>query len=958
MLVWGVVGERWVAVAFARRNVVSAVLAMSVVLVSLVAAEPTAMATVRPYVGSVSPNTGKTAGGQRITVYGSGFTRVAWVKFGTVYGKYVHVWSSKRLQVTSPPHAAGVVNVTVHSAYGTSIIRTPDRFTFIAPPAISSIAPTSGTTAGGTRVTITGARFLRVSSVKFGTLSGTSPSVLSSTKLLVTAPAHTAGLVAVRVNTAYGTSPAVAGDRYTYVAPGVPPVSGLSAKASTATSIHLSWTNPSGVAVTGQVVRRAIGTTPPATVTSGTAGTTITGDGSTYVDSGLTPGTQYSYSVFDVTASGTSASASATATTLSPSTITGTVTAAAGGAPLAGVRVEVYQAGDGTPSSAARGSAVTGADGTYTITGVAPGLQYGVCFDASGVDGSTGYQDQCWSGVGWDGGTTPTANLFTLNPGSVTSGINAALPAGGAITGAVSASGPLAGVTVRVYEQLYESPAPIVKSAVTAADGTYEVDGLTPRSDGYIVCFEDSASSSYQPQCWNDTPWTDLNSVPSSGSHIQVTAGTTQGGINAVLVPGGNVTGTITASADGSPLAGVAVSISNSDGGTLAQATTAADGTYTLRGIPAGTTYALCAYPQGITGTSQTGYLRSCAPSSPTVVVGATTSGANVSLPSAAGISGTVTAAIGGAPLSGVQVEVSQLGLPPGLGARGFATTRGDGAYSIVGLPPLPAGQSYSIYFGGAGAAGGQSMTGYTGASQGGVSVAPGVFTTVDATLQSAGAITGTVTALDGGAPLQRVAVELFDPSGGSIATTTTDANGFYTLPALSPSTSGGYKVCFDPANAIGGSSSTGYVGNCYSNAEPWRGSVFPLGIVSVAVAAQTVTGSIDAALSTGGAISGSVTHQGNPVANAPVFWCAVGSSYCNFLVGTDANGNYKAIGLPPSTTGYTICFGPSDTSGTQSPTCYDNQAWLGAPASGPPAGTTPVPVSRGSTATGINGTL
>lgn len=972
-----------------RRNSIAAAVAACVALASLVAVEPTAVAAVGPSVGRVSANTGKTAGGQRVTLHGAGFTRVAWVKFGTAYGRAIRVLSSTQLQVTTPAHAAGVVNVTVRSAYGTSATRIQDRFTFIAPPAITSIAPTSGSTTGGARVTVVGRRFFRVSSVKFGSMSGTAVSVLSSTKLLVTAPAHAAGPVDLRVTTAYGTSSATAQDHFTFVAPGVtpaasdgpsavpsgpnpspsgpipgpgvPPVYGLAAKAATATSIRLSWTNPAGVTLAGQVVRRAIGATPPTTVNSGDAGTTISGDGSTFVDSGLQPGTQYSYSVFAVTSSGSSAGTSATATTLSPGTITGTVTSASGGAPLAGVRVEVYQSGDGTPSSAGRGSAVTGADGTYTVTGIAPGLQYGVCFDASGVGAgsSTGYQDQCWNGVAWDGGTTPTATMFTVDPGTVTSGINAALLAGGAITGDVSsASGPLAGVTVRVYEEAYGAISAIVATTTTAADGTYEVDGLTPRGYGYLVCFEDDSASSYVAQCSNNTPWTDLDYPPNPGTPVQVTAGNTQGGINAVLAQGGIVTGTITASADGTPLAGVAVSIdgsgTGSNYGAAAQSTTAADGTYTLRGIPAGTNYQVCGDPSHVTGASETGYVRSCGPSSTDVAVGETTDAGNLALSSAAGVSGTVTAAIGGAPLSGVHVVVAQPGLP-GIDER-TATTRADGTYSIVGVPPLPAGQSYVIAFYGGAADGGQSMTGYLSPPAEGLSVAPGVFTTVDETLQSAGAITGTVTALDGGAPLNRVAVELYDSSGSSIGNVWTDANGFYAYPALLPTSSGGYTVCFDPRNVVGGSSPTGYVGNCYKNVEPWLESVPPSGTTPVPVTAQAVTGSIDAALSTGGAISGTVTHQGNPVANATVFW--FGPGVHGALTSTDANGNYTAIGLPPSTTDYTICFWSWSLSGAENPTCYNNEPWSGAPNSQPPAGANPVPIIAGSTTTGVDGTL
>ncbi|MFI5709789.1 IPT/TIG domain-containing protein [Kribbella sp. NPDC051620] len=194
------------------------VTAVAVIAGLVVAAEP-AGAVATPVVRLVSPTSGKTAGGTRVTVTGTGFTRVRSVKFGVASGTSISVLSSTKLAVTAPAHSAGRVDIRVITAYGTSAIVAADRYTYVAPPAVSAISPTSGKTAAGTRVTITGARFLHVTSVKFGVASGTSISVLSSTKLAVTAPAHSAGRVDIRVITAYGTSAIVAADRYTYVAP-------------------------------------------------------------------------------------------------------------------------------------------------------------------------------------------------------------------------------------------------------------------------------------------------------------------------------------------------------------------------------------------------------------------------------------------------------------------------------------------------------------------------------------------------------------------------------------------------------------------------------------------------------------------------------------------------------------------------------------------------------------------
>src|SRR5207253_9019154 len=80
------------------------------------------------------------------------------------------------------------------------------RFTYRAPPTLTKLAPTSGPLAGGTVVTVNGTGFVAVSSVTFGGVPGTALAVSSRTALRVTAPAHAAGTVDVRVVTAYGTS--------------------------------------------------------------------------------------------------------------------------------------------------------------------------------------------------------------------------------------------------------------------------------------------------------------------------------------------------------------------------------------------------------------------------------------------------------------------------------------------------------------------------------------------------------------------------------------------------------------------------------------------------------------------------------------------------------------------------------------------------------------------------------
>ena len=106
--------------------------------------------------------------------------------------------------------------------------------------------------------------------------------------------------------------------------------------------------------------------------------------------------------------------------------------------------------------------AVTGSNGTYTLQGLSAGT-YDVCFATStyfnpnGVTGgssTTGYGNQCYNDVTWDGSASDIsgATAVHVTAGATTSSINAALPNGGVIAGTVddSSSHPLSDALVEV----------------------------------------------------------------------------------------------------------------------------------------------------------------------------------------------------------------------------------------------------------------------------------------------------------------------------------------------------------------------------------------------------------------------------------------------------------------------------------------------------------------------------
>src|SRR5665648_265731 len=96
------------------------------------------------------------------------------------------------------------------------------------------------------------------------------------------------------------------------------PVTGVKATPAT-TSIALSWTNPTTASFTGVMIRRALGNIPPTSPTAGTLVTDAAKPATTYTNTGLTAGTQYSYALFAHNATPAyAAAATVTSTTLVP----------------------------------------------------------------------------------------------------------------------------------------------------------------------------------------------------------------------------------------------------------------------------------------------------------------------------------------------------------------------------------------------------------------------------------------------------------------------------------------------------------------------------------------------------------------------------------------------------------------------------------------------------------------
>jgi hypothetical protein len=255
-----------------------------------------------PTVTGLAPTSGPAAGGTSVVITGTNFSGVSAVSFGGTASTTFTVDSATQITATAPAHAAGVVDVTVTAAGGTSTTGAGDQYTYVAAPTVTSVTPSSGTTAGGTSVVIAGTNFTGATAVSFGATAATTFTVDNAGQITATSPAHAAGTVDVRVTTTGGQSATGASDQYTYVAgPTVTSVTPSSGTTAGGTSVVIAGTNFTGAtavsfggtAATTFTVDNAgqITATSPAHA-AGTVDVTVTTTGGT---SATGAGDQYTY---------------------------------------------------------------------------------------------------------------------------------------------------------------------------------------------------------------------------------------------------------------------------------------------------------------------------------------------------------------------------------------------------------------------------------------------------------------------------------------------------------------------------------------------------------------------------------------------------------------------------------------------------------------------------------------
>ncbi len=480
----------------------------------------------------------------------------------------------------------------------------------------------------------------------------------------------------------------------------------------------------------------------------------------------------------------------------------------------------------------------------------------------------------------------------------------------GQVTGVVTASGtglPLADVSVIARDAATGS---YQGSGYTDSAGEYTIDAL--ETGLYKIEFSPSsygAAKVYMGQFYNNQPSLD------TATPINVTDSQTTPNINAVLQLGGQITGRVIAADTHNPLDDVSVYVSGRCPSWSGYASTDVNGVYTVTGVPTGNNYKVDFDPAGSSSALTREYVEQYYNNKPdwssaTLVVVTAPNVVNhidAALPRGGKITGVVTGqGSGGLP----DVAVTAEGLLH-YGYR-YVTTDATGRYTLTGLlsdtykiefAPTSYGSStayaYQYY---------SSKASWTTANTVAVT-APNVTPNINQVLPLGGHITGKVTMADTTMPIQSASISVYSSDGDSVVYASTDASGVYTTSAVP---TGIYRVRFRPSSSYRQTYTSQYYNSKYTLASA--------NVINVI--APNLVINIDAALTRGGQISGTITadNTGLPLAGEYVDVYDSTDAYVDYAT-SNSTGAYVTPALPPGD--YRVRFeGMTDCSGT----CYTGE--------------------------------
>jgi hypothetical protein len=562
--------------------------------------------------------------------------------------------------------------------------------------------------------------------------------------------------------------------------------------------------------------------------------------------------------------------------------ISGTVTGAGGGGPVAGEQVCARP----TTSSFAYPCGTTNSNGEFTIASVAAGT-YRVHFEGKGE-----YIGQWFDGVAGELEAEP----ITVAEGATTEEIDATLTVGAVVEGTVTdAESGAALEHVQVCAATITANPINNGCTVTEAGGHYRLVGI-PTGE-YKLRFEPEYLHGDRDYLTHFYP--DAANL-AEGTSLQLTDGQTTTGIDSAMQLGGTVSGKVVDEA-GEPVSGVTACVypilGNTNGGYCIthQATTGADGTYTVQAVPAGE------FKVRFYGNASN-YLPQFYPDQPT-----RSSGAAIVVTAPDAVTGIDATMHAGGSISGVVVEDAHFSLTGGQvcafrvgGNAHFCTqVKSNASYSINSL----ASGEYLVEFGGTNTSVDwpyiptffEETSDRADATP--VHVTAGHETQgIGGIVHKGGTISGTITDAGSGDPAEGIYVCAY--SGGEVVghCDTTHASGEYTIVGLP---AGEYAVRATPAG--GGPEQDFLIGDRHYLPEYFEAAATEATATLVTSGPGTEATGKDIAMREGGGISGTITGPlGEPLPSVEACVVESAEELGEHCASSGAGGEYEIAGLYP----------------------------------------------------------
>ncbi len=159
-------------------------------------------------IDSVEPAEGKASGSETIYLYGHGFTDGAQILFGStpLEASSVYVFDDATIQIITPPHETGLVDITVVLPGDVPQSATLAKaFLYFNDVLVTKVDPPEGPTAGGTAITVHGTGFTGNCQVLVGGKQALNVQVVADDTVTAITPPGTFGSVPVHVLNERGT---------------------------------------------------------------------------------------------------------------------------------------------------------------------------------------------------------------------------------------------------------------------------------------------------------------------------------------------------------------------------------------------------------------------------------------------------------------------------------------------------------------------------------------------------------------------------------------------------------------------------------------------------------------------------------------------------------------------------------------------------------------------------------